>query len=775
MNTTVNKINKELDKKEIVTYSIVKNQTTEEYFNNNQFSIDAFEKKYAMFPEETYVQALKRVCDYIASVEDDDEKKKYWSERWFDEIYNDWWHPAGSIMQGAGCDRKVSLCNCCTVSMGAIDEDKEWDNLESIIRNTAYTVAKTAAYRQGLGVDFSRIRPAGTQVLNSSNESSGAIHWMKLIDSLGYYVGQKGRIPAMLFSLNCSHPDLEEFINVKSDKTKIQNANISVQCTDDFYDAVEKDKDWKLHFTVPAVKKGQRIYIDVHSTVKDSLYDEKLKKHYYIATHNKKEEKIEKKIKARKILEMIANGMLLNAEPGIQNIDLARKFSNSDYVYDPDDEYDSRVISSNACCVVENTKIMTNKGCKTIKELYDAIQVGQKFLAMSFNIEENVFEFKNIVAAWQNRTDTTVTLKIQGDDDKVYEIECSSDHPILTWNRGQGYVRADEINDYDQIVVYGSKKCKLISITINSEKKPLYDIEVEDNHNFVVNDGIVIKNSEQYLSRDSLCVLSSINASRFSSDQNEYESELEKIGESINRFLDNVNEAELRYKTYATPFQKLAIEKLRRTGAGVTNISGWLFKKNLEYGSKEGNKCISHFIERYNYHLYRSSINTGKEKGSFGLFNRSKLEKSPFIQRMMKLGLEFDALRNVTCSSVAPTGCPVFSTSIKTNLGDLTLKEIFELNGISEGDIEEEGKWFTPEKEIKVQNVNGEYKKVTKMFYNGFAPICTIKLDNGNTFSATLDHKVLIDCGDGFGEWKEISQLSREDKIISLEKINGKS
>jgi hypothetical protein len=62
------------------------------------------------------------------------------------------------------------------------------------------------------------------------------------------------------------------------------------------------------------------------------------------------------------------------------------------------------------------------------------------------------------------------------------------------------------------------------------------------------------------------------------------------IGESINRFLDNVNSYELRHKTYATHNQRLAIEKLRRTGAGVTDLGSWLYKANLSYGSEKGMK-----------------------------------------------------------------------------------------------------------------------------------------------------------------------------------------
>ena len=492
----------------MIKFNDVSEMSTNDYFNENMFSIDIFNKKYASHPGETYVQALKRVCDYIASCEATEELKTYWSERWFDEIYNDWWHPAGSIMQGANSTKAISLSNCTTISLGKDSKDN-WDNLESIIKNTVYTVAKTAAYRQGLGVDFSAIRPKGLNVENSSNESQGVIHWMKFIDSIGFYIGQKGRIPAMLFSLSVNHPDIEDFISLKSDYTIIQNANISVQTCDAFYEAVENDEDWEMTFDIPEIKKGDKVYIDVHSITKDSLKDEN--GYYNISPRNRNKETLHKKIKARKLLTLIAKNMTAHAEPGIQQIDKARYWSNSDYVYDPNDEYDSRILSTNAC-------------------------------------------------------------------------------------------------------------------------------------------------SEQYLSRESLCVLASINAGTFSTDPEKYNIELKKISYSINRFLDNVNEMELRNNTYATPHQRMAIEKLRRTGAGITNIAAWLFKNNIEYASSECNEKLGEFNRVYNYYLYESSISLGKEKGSFKLFDREKFEKSPFIQHMMSQGLEFEAMRNVTCSSIAPTG-----------------------------------------------------------------------------------------------------------------------
>jgi ribonucleoside-diphosphate reductase alpha chain len=505
-----------------IRYEDVKNQTTEEYFKSNKFSIDAFKKKYALYSDETYVQALKRVCDFIASVEKTDQLKKYWSERWFDEIYNDWWHPAGSIMQGAGSGRKISLANCTHNSLGGLHDEEEWDNLESIVRNTAYTVAKCAAYRQGLGVDFSRLRPSGTKVLNSSNESTGAVHWMKFIDSIGYYVGQKGRIPAMLFSLSIKHPDVEKFITIKGDYTQIQNANISVQCTEDFYKAVDDDDDWELKFEIPEVKKGERIYVDIHSVGMNCLKDKETGKYYKISSHDRPAEVFTKKVKARELLKLISKNMHANAEPGIQNIDLARKYSNSDAMYDPNDEYDSRIIGTNAC-------------------------------------------------------------------------------------------------------------------------------------------------SEQYLSRDSLCVLGSINCGKFSTLPEIYVAQLEKIGKSINRFLDNVNECELVYQTFATPHQQLAIRKLRRTGAGVTNIAAWLFKKQLVYGTQEANDAFEEFMKIYNYWMYVGTEELGKEKGNFGLFNEKKWKEAPFMKRVIeeskKIAETFKTpvitgnyARNVTTSSIAPTG-----------------------------------------------------------------------------------------------------------------------
>lgn len=52
-----------------------------------------------------------------------------------------------------------------------------------------------------------------------------------------------------MISLDCTHPDLEEFISIKSDLNKVTKANISIRISDDFIEAVTKDELWTLKYT----------------------------------------------------------------------------------------------------------------------------------------------------------------------------------------------------------------------------------------------------------------------------------------------------------------------------------------------------------------------------------------------------------------------------------------------------------------------------------------------------------------------------------------------
>ena len=63
--------------------------------------------------------------------------------------------------------------------------------------------------------------------------------------------------------MDVSHPDIEEFINVKNDLEKVTSANISVNVNNDFMEAVKKNEKYKLNFTVEAT--GEVIERDVEA------------------------------------------------------------------------------------------------------------------------------------------------------------------------------------------------------------------------------------------------------------------------------------------------------------------------------------------------------------------------------------------------------------------------------------------------------------------------------------------------------------------------------
>ncbi|HZJ98548.1 MAG TPA: ATP cone domain-containing protein [Tissierellaceae bacterium] len=132
----------------------------------------------------------------------------------------------GRILAGRGIDRNVSLANCTTLP-------PIQDNIESIF-DTAKQLARMFSYGQGAGIDISNLRHRGAKVNNASKTSTGAVSFMQVFDTVSDVIGAEGRRAALLIAMDADHKDIYDFINVKNDINKINNANISVKVDDEF-------------------------------------------------------------------------------------------------------------------------------------------------------------------------------------------------------------------------------------------------------------------------------------------------------------------------------------------------------------------------------------------------------------------------------------------------------------------------------------------------------------------------------------------------------------
>jgi ribonucleoside-diphosphate reductase alpha chain len=123
------------------------------------------------------------------------------------------------------------------------------DNLESIFQ----ILKDTALIHQtggGTGFSFSRIRPRGDTIFPAFGVSSGPVSFIELFDSATYLIDRHQIRPgANMGVLRVGHPDIEEFIGIKSDPNRLQNFNLSVAVDDRFIECLAKGSDYPLLHT----------------------------------------------------------------------------------------------------------------------------------------------------------------------------------------------------------------------------------------------------------------------------------------------------------------------------------------------------------------------------------------------------------------------------------------------------------------------------------------------------------------------------------------------
>ena len=186
----------------------------------------------------TIEDSWRRVARALAQAEVEPAR---WEGPFYNALQDFRFLPAGRILSGAGTSRRVTLFNCFV--MGEIGDD-----LGSIFHHLR-EAALTMQQGGGIGYDFSTLRPKGAPVRGVGADASGPLSFMDVWDSMCRTIMSAGaRRGAMMATMRCDHPDIEDFIAAKCEAGRLRNFNLSVLVTDPFLTAVAADADWNLIF-----------------------------------------------------------------------------------------------------------------------------------------------------------------------------------------------------------------------------------------------------------------------------------------------------------------------------------------------------------------------------------------------------------------------------------------------------------------------------------------------------------------------------------------------
>jgi len=190
--------------------------------------------------ERTPAAMWRRVARAVAAAESTAALERAWAERFEAAMHDFKLVPGGRVLSGAGTGHAVTLFNCFVLPSPEDSRSGILDNLKLVV--------ETIARGGGVGVNLSSLRPRGSSIRTINGKSSGPCAWAELYSVATGDVLQQGgsRRGALMLMLDDWHPDVEEFITVKTDLRRLLHANLSVCISDAFMAAVRDDADWRL-------------------------------------------------------------------------------------------------------------------------------------------------------------------------------------------------------------------------------------------------------------------------------------------------------------------------------------------------------------------------------------------------------------------------------------------------------------------------------------------------------------------------------------------------
>lgn len=635
-----------------------------------------WEAKYKRPGEKSISDTFRRVAKYISSAES--VYSGYWGEKFFEIMNQNRFLPGGRILANAGTKIK-NLSNCFVL--------KVRDSRQSIFQELK-DAADVYAWGGGIGYNFSHLREKGAPI-SIGGKSSGVLSFMKLFNETADVIKIRSRRGATMGQLDVSHPEIEDFIWLKSKLTdeeeklielmnseedreklhryilskKFTHFNISVRISDDFMSAVRENKDWKL-----------------------------------ISPLNGEVRKV---IKAKDLFGQIALSAWSSGDPGVVFIDRI-----------DEDEMMLPIWGSpegSNPCQLEGTLNVDGDRLHRIGDISSAKFTGE--YAWTEDGPSPIYE-ANTYYFWKTGykevveiiTDRGNSIKLTPDHKILVLDNIEDDSYLVTWEDAQNatnkYIVPTStgmevikniigkiITSEDVVSIFGYFE-KIIDVKPVGEGN-VWDFKVKDSfgRNWTYSQGFVCHNcSELYLYPYESCNLGSINlVEHLYKEDNRYRINWVKLFETVRvatRFLDDV-----------VSLDRNIVEKinetrsyLRRIGLGVMGLADLFLLIEIPYGSKESLELAQKLLWFISVVSIMESNYLARVKGPADFWKDNKLHLNyRFIDKVFDLtsnrirkfmedtnlvGLVENSkelhmydgngpgypLRNVSWTSIAPTG-----------------------------------------------------------------------------------------------------------------------
>ncbi len=330
-------------------------------------SEDIWDKKYRLKTkdgrviDESVDGTYRRVAEALAAVEAEPVRAE-WAERFLWALRRGA-IPAGRIVSNAGAwahKPATSTINC-TVS-GTVE-----DSMDGILRKV-HEAGLTLKAGCGIGYEFSTLRPKGAYVSGAGAYTSGALSFMDIFDKMCFTVSSAGgRRGAQMATFDVGHPDVLDFIRAKREDARLRQFNLSLLITDEFMKAVEDDREWPLAFPMTP-REAETDGIDLADSERVLWREWPVRDGYITDDKGMVACRIYKRVKARRMWDLIMTSTYDYAEPGFILIDRVNEENNNWFCEE---------IRATNPCVTADTWVQTGAGPRRVADL-----VGTPFTAV---------------------------------------------------------------------------------------------------------------------------------------------------------------------------------------------------------------------------------------------------------------------------------------------------------------------------------------------------------------------------------------------------------